>query len=201
VIIFMQTLPLAITLFFVLDPFGNLPVVLGLLAHIEPKRHWKIVFRESLIALLLMVVFYAVGPWFLNKLEIGPSDLKICGGVVLAIIALRLVFPDERLNANGKEEHSEPFIVPLAIPLMVGPSALATVMIMAAQSASQPMVGLMMMGLAWLVTAVLLLMGVIMGSLIPGRLLMALERLSGLLLAVIAVHMVMSGIQTYLFNR
>jgi multiple antibiotic resistance protein len=195
----MQTLPLAITLFFVLDPFGNLPVVLGLLTHIETKRHWKIVLRESLIALLLMVIFYAVGPWFLNKLEIGPSDLKICGGVVLAIIALRLVFPDERL-VSGKEDHSEPFIVPLAIPLMVGPSALAMVMIMAAQSASQPLVGLVMMGLAWLVTAVLLLMGVLMGSLIPARLLIALERLSGLLLAVIAVHMLMSGIHTYLFN-
>ena len=195
----MQTLSLAITLFFVLDPFGNLPVVLGLLTHIEPQRHWKIVLRESLIALLLMVIFYAVGPWFLKIMEIGPSDLKICGGVVLAIIALRLVFPDDRLS-GGKEEPSEPFIVPMAIPLIVGPSALATVMIMAAQSASQPLVGLMMMGLAWLVTAVLLLSGVLLGSMIPARLLIALERLSGLLLAVIAVHMLMSGIHTYLFN-
>ena len=195
----MKTLSLAITLFFVLDPFGNLPIVLGLLTHIEPKRHWKIVTRESFIALLLMVIFYAVGPWFLKMLEIGPSDLKICGGAVLAIIALRLVFPDERLT-NGKEEQNEPFIVPLAIPLMVGPSALAMVMIMAAQSASQPLTGLMMMGLAWLSTAGLLLIGVLLGSLIPARLLIALERLSGLLLALIAVHMLMSGIQTYLFN-
>jgi multiple antibiotic resistance protein len=195
----MRTLSLAITLFFVLDPFGNLPVVLGLLANIEKKRHWRIVIRESLIALLLMVIFYAVGPWFLNLLEIGPSDLQICGGVVLAIIALRLVFPVERFT-NGKEEHSEPFIVPMAIPLMVGPSALATVMIMAAQSGSQPLVGLGMMGLAWLVTAVLLLTGVLIGSLIPARLLIALERLSGLLLALIAVHMLMSGIHTYLFK-
>ena len=195
----MKTLSLAITLFFVLDPFGNLPIVLGLLTHIEPKRHWIIVVRESLIALLLMVIFYAAGPWFLKMLEIGPSDLKICGGVVLAIIALRMVFPDERLT-NGKEEQNEPFIVPLAIPLMVGPSALATVMIMAAQSASQPLAGLMMMGLAWLLTAVLLLIGVLLGSIIPARLLIALERLAGLLLALIAVRMFMSGIQTYLFK-
>ncbi|HEX2953713.1 MAG TPA: MarC family protein [Bacillota bacterium] len=193
----MQTLPLAITLFFVLDPFGNLPVVLGLLTHIDPKRHWKIVLRESLIALILLVIFYATGPWFLKMLEIGPSDLQICGGVLLAIIALRLVFPDEHLT-NGKEEQTEPFIVPMAIPLMVGPSAMATVMILAAQSAAQPLLGLTMMGLAWLVTAVLLLIGVVMGSLIPTRLLIALERLSGLLLAVIAVHMLMTGVQTYL---
>ena len=193
----MQTLPLAITLFFVLDPFGNLPVVLGLLTHIEPKRRLKIVLREFIIALLLLVVFYAVGPWFLNILEIGSSDLKICGGVVLALIALRMVFPDERL-VSSQEDQSEPFIVPMAIPLMVGPSALATVMIMAAQSASQPLIGLMMMGIAWLLTAVLLLAGVRLGSLIPPRLLIALERLAGLLLALIAVHMLMSGIQTYL---
>jgi multiple antibiotic resistance protein len=195
----MQTLSLAITLFFVLDPFGNLPVVLGLLTRIERKRHWKIVLRESLIALLLMVIFYAVGPWFLKMLDIGPSDLQICGGVVLAIIALRLVFPDERF-ANAKEDESEPFIVPMAIPLMVGPSALATVMIMAAQSAAQPLIGLGMMTLAWFFTAGLLLFGVVMGGLIPARLLTALERLSGLLLAVIAVHMIMSGIHTYLIK-
>ncbi len=195
----MQTLPLAITLFFVLDPFGNLPVVLGLLTHVDPKRHLKIVIRELVISLLLLTVFYAVGPWFLNILEIGPSDLKICGGVVLGIIALRLVFPDERLT-SAKEEQSEPFIVPMAIPLIVGPSALATVMIMAAQSAAQPFVGLTMMGLAWLATAVLLVVGVFMGTLIPARLLVALERLSGLLLAVIAVHMVMTGVQSYLFR-
>ncbi len=195
----MKTLSLAITLFFVLDPFGNLPVVLGLLTHIERKRHWRIVLRESLIALLLMVIFYAVGPWFLKLLDIGPSDLKICGGVVLAIIALRLVFPDERLT-HGKEEINEPFIVPMAIPLMVGPSALATVMIMAAQSAAEPLSGLVMMGLAWFFTAGLLLLGVMMGGLIPARLLIALERLSGLLLAVIAVRMIMTGLQAYLLG-
>ncbi|HBF39951.1 MAG TPA: hypothetical protein DDW50_21930 [Firmicutes bacterium] len=107
----------------------------------------KIVFREMVISLLLLAIFYAVGPWFLHILEIGPSDLKICGGVVLAIIALRLVFQDEHLT-SGKEDQSEPFIVPMAIPLIIGPSALATVMIMAAQSAARPLVGLTMMGLA-----------------------------------------------------
>lgn len=196
----MQTLSLAITLFFVLDPFGNLPVVLGLLTRIDRQRHRKIVIRESLIALLLLIIFFAAGPWFLKLLDIGPSDLKICGGVVLGIISLRMVFPDERLANNYKEEPVEPFIVPMAMPLMVGPSALATVMIMAGQSAAQPWIGLGMMGLAWLGMAVLLLIGVMMGGMIPARLLAALERLSGLLLAVIAVRMLMSGIQTYLIQ-
>lgn len=193
----MQVLSLAITLFFVLDPFGNLPIVLSLLNKVEEKRRWKVVLREALIALVLLVVFYAVGPQFISLLGVDSSDLTICGGVVLGIIALRLVFPDERAG-NGKEEEAEPFIVPLAIPLMAGPSALATVMIMAAQSTANPLAGLGMMTLAWFVTAVLLLLGVLLGSFIPPRLLIAFERLSGLLLAVISVHMVMTGVKAYL---
>ncbi len=193
----MQVLSLAITLFFVLDPFGNLPIVLSLLAKVEEKRRWKVVLREALIALVLLVVFYAVGPQFISLLGVGSDDLTICGGVVLGIIALRLVFPDERAS-NAKEQDAEPFIVPLAIPLMAGPSALATVMIMAAHSAANPLVGLGMMTLAWFVTALLLLLGVALGSFIPPRLLVAFERLSGLLLAVISVHMVMTGVKAYL---
>lgn len=193
----MQVLSLAITLFFVLDPFGNLPIVLSLLNKVEESRRWKVVLRESLIALFLLVLFYAVGPQFISLLGVGPDDLTICGGVVLGIIALRLVFPDERAN-SAKEQEAEPFIVPLAIPLMAGPSALATVMIMAAQSESSPLTGLGMMTLAWFVTAVLLLIGVRLGSYIPNRLLIAFERLSGLLLAVISVHMIMTGVRAYL---
>lgn len=193
----MQVLSLAITLFFVLDPFGNLPIVLSLLNKVEEERRWKVVLREALIALVLLVVFYAVGPQFISLLGVDSSDLTICGGVVLGIIALRLVFPDERAG-NAKEQETEPFIVPLAIPLMAGPSALATVMIMAAQSAANPLAGLGMMTLAWFVTAVLLLLGVLLGSFIPPRLLVAFERLSGLLLAVISVHMVMTGVKAYL---
>jgi multiple antibiotic resistance protein len=192
----MKTISLAITLFFVLDPFGNLPVVLGLLTNIEPKRRRKIVIRESLIALFLLLIFYIIGPWFLNLFEVGAADLKICGGAVLSIIALKLIFPNEKTSAV-KEIESEPFIVPLAIPLIIGPSALATVMIMSAQSSANAMLGFSMIILAWLLTAILLLLGVMLGSYIPGRLLIALERLSGLLLAIIAVHMLMNGLQNY----
>ena len=193
----MQVISLAITLFFVLDPFGNLPIVLSLLHKVEESRRWKVVLRESLIALFLLVVFYAVGPQFISLLGVDSSDLTICGGVVLGIIALKLVFPDEG-GSHNKEQDAEPFIVPLAIPLMAGPSALATVMIMAAQSAAQPLAGLGMMTLAWFVTALLLILGVRLGSFIPSRLLVAFERLSGLLLAVISVHMIMTGVRAYL---
>lgn len=196
----MRTLSLAVTLFFVLDPFGNLPVVFSLLGGMDAKRRRAVIVREALFAFIALAFFYAGGPWFLKLLEIGPADLKICGGVVLGIIALRMAFPEPHAKSAGETE-SEPFIVPLAIPLMVGPSALATVMIMAAQSAANPFIGFGMISLAWLAMAAILLTGVILGDYIPTRLLAALERLSGLLLAVIASHMLMSGIQAYFALR
>ncbi|MBP1627777.1 MAG: rane protein [Holophagaceae bacterium] len=193
----MRVLSLALTLFFVMDPFGNLPVVLSLLAPLSPARRRRVIVRESCFALVLLVAGYLAGPRFIQLLGVDSVDLTICGGVVLGIIALRLVFPPED-KVGGKEIKDEPFIVPLAIPLMAGPSALATVMIMSAQSSAQPWVGLGMMALAWFAMAFLLFLGVALGGLIPTRLLMAMERLAGLLLSVIAIHMVMTGIRTYL---
>ncbi len=192
----MGTVSLAVTLFFVLDPFGNIPAVLGLLGRFDARKRKTIVARESLIALATLVLFYFSGPRFLKLLDVGPADLKISGGFVLGIIAVRMVFPEDSAG-HPKELETEPFIVPLAIPLIAGPSAIATVMIMAAQSGAAPLVGLAMIALAWAATAVILFTGVVLESYIPSRLLPALERLSGLLLAVIAVHMLMTGIQAY----
>ncbi len=197
----MQTLSLAVTLFFVLDPFGNLPVMLSLLSRMDEKRRRAVALREALFAFVALAFFYAAGPAFLKLLEIGPADLKVCGGVVLSIISLRMIFPGEGGSMMAKDPQGEPFIVPLAIPLMVGPSAMATVMIMAAQSAENPFVGFGMMTLAWTATAIILLTGVALGAYIPVRLLAALERLTGLLLSVIAVHMLMSGIKTFFATR
>lgn len=192
----MTMLSLAVTLFFVLDPFGNLPIVLSLLAKLEPRRRALVLARETLIALGLLSAFYAAGPRFLALLGVDSSDLTISGGVVLGIIALRMVFPEER---GGRDERvEEPFIVPIAIPLMAGPSALATVMIMAARSSAEPLVGLGMILPAWFATSAVLAAGTAFGHLLPPRLLAAFERLSGLLLAVIAVHMVMTGVRAYL---
>ncbi len=192
----MNIFSLAITLFFVLDPFGNLPVVLSLLSNYDKKTKIKIVIRESFIAFFILFFFYFLGPSFISLLQIGPSDLNICGGVVLGIIALKMIFPDDSSN-KLVDKDKEPFIVPLAIPLMVGPSALATVIIIAAQSYDNLFSGFFMVSLAWLVSSVLLLIGISASSFFSQRILSALERLAGLLLAVIAVRMLMTGIRDY----
>ena len=192
----MNVASLAVTLFFVLAPFGSLPLILALLAGIDRKRRRVIVIRESFCAFAILALFYVSGAWFLKLLDIGSSDLKICGGALLGIIALRMIFPAKG-GTQEQEGNAEPFIVPLAVPLMAGPSALATVIIMSAQSSANPLAGFGMMTLAWLASAILLLVGVMLGAYIPPRLLPAMERLMGLLLSVIAAHMLMTGLQTY----
>lgn len=195
----MELFSLAITLFFVLDPFGNLPVAIGLLSGFDVKKRYRIIIRELIVALTFLIVFYFVGPQFLNIFHVGQADLKIGGGVVLGLISLRMVFPED-FPSSFNEKGSEPYIVPLAFPLITGPSALATVMIMAAQSLDNRFTALLMIVLAWLASGLIVLIGVALGGYIPDRLLEALKRLSGLLLAVIAVRMLMSGIHDYFIN-
>jgi multiple antibiotic resistance protein len=186
----------ALTLFFVMDPFGNVPTVMGLLRNVPIARRPWVVARESLFALFLLAGFYLAGPWMTRMLGLSGPDLQMGGGVVLFLIALRMIFPNGK-PITGDAPESEPFLVPLATPLIAGPSALTTVMLMAGQSADKPWDGLGMLALAWGASAIILCVGVTFGSRFPPRLIQALERLAGLLLIVMGIHMVMSGAMAY----
>ena len=186
----------ALTLFFVMDPFGNVPTVVGLLEEIPADRRPWLVARESVFALLLLAGFYLAGPWMTRMLGLSGTDLQMGGGVVLFLIALRMIFPDGKPIA-GEPVEGGPFLVPLATPLIAGPSALTTVMLMAGQSADNLWMGLGMVGLAWTASTVILCGGVALGGRLHPRLVQALGRLAGLLLIVMAIHMVMSGAQAY----
>jgi multiple antibiotic resistance protein len=192
-----QLISSAISLFFVLDPFGNLPGVMGLLSRVTPRRRPVIVFREGCMALLLLVIFYLAGGKLMHWFGVDGPDLNIAGGMVLVVTALRMVFP-ERTPVPDTILHAEPLIVPIAIPMMAGPSALAMVMLMAAQSAGDRWLGLSMVAAAAGSSVAILTLGIIVGGYIPERLLHALHRLAGILLIVLAVHMFMSGIKAYL---
>lgn len=192
----MRLFSTALTLFFVMDPFGNVPTMIGLLHQVPVRRRPWLVARESLFALLFLAGFYLVGPWMIRMLGLSGTDLQMGGGVVLFLIALRMIFPDGRPIA-GETLEGEPFLVPLATPLIAGPSALTTVMLMAGQAGDDRWTGLGMVGLAWAATAVILCAGVALGSRLHPRLIQAMGRLAGLLLIVMAIHMVMSGAQAY----
>jgi len=193
----MQLVSSAISLFFVLDPFGNLPGVLGLLNQTSSRRKPVIVLREGLVAFLLLVTFYAAGGRLMRWFGVDGPDLSISGGMVLVVTALRMVFP-ERTPPADDGGHPEPFIVPIAVPLMAGPSALAMAILMAADAGTHPWLGFGILAIAAGCSVAILVLGVTIGSYVPGRLLHALQRLAGILLIVLAVHMFMSGVKSYL---
>lgn len=188
----MTTFSAAILLFLVMDPFGNIPLFLAALAPVEPGRRLRVVVRELLVAYTLLVAFlYAGGP-LLRALGISQPALTIAGGIVLFLIALRMVFPAVH-GPLGEAVEGEPFIVPLAIPYIAGPSALATVLLMSSREPGRHPDWLAAISLAWLASAAILLLGAGLSRLLQSKGIVAIERLMGMLLVASAVQMCMDG--------
>ena len=121
----MTLLSAAVLLFFVMDPLGNVPLFLSALRHVDPARHRPIILRELLSALVIMVGFLFAGRYLLEVLQVSPAALTAAGGVILLLIAVRMIFPTSERSLR-EEVTGEPFIVPLAVPYTAGPSVLAT---------------------------------------------------------------------------
>ena len=125
-----------ITLALVMDGFGNIPLFIAALKKVAPERRKTVLLRELGIALLIMVAFLFLGKWFLQAFGIHEYSLSIAGGIILFIISVKLVFGGDEEPKNDPKE-DEPFVVPLAIPLVAGPAALSMVMITAAQQSNK----------------------------------------------------------------
>lgn len=186
-------------LYLILDPVGNTPLLITLLKDTPaPRRAWVIV-RENLIALAVLLFFLLFGRPVLDFLGIHGPELQIAGGVVIFLMSLRMVFPT-RGGIMGEDEFTgEPFVVPLAIPLIAGPSAIAVVMLF---TSSRPdriaMPGaITAVVLAWTASLVTLLLGHQLARLLGRRGVVATERLMGMVLCVIAVHILLTGIESY----
>ena len=191
-----------VLLFLVLDPLGNLPVVASLLKQLDSARRARVVMRECFIAYLMLLAFMFGGRQFLDVMHLSEISLSIAGGVILFMIAIRMVFrPDESVfgPAHEKLEH-EPFIVPLAIPLIAGPSALATVMLMVSREPAKLGIWVGAMTAAMIVSATLLVMGERIEKWLGKRAMEAIERLMGLILTAIAVEMLLGGIKQFLLQ-
>lgn len=185
----------AVTLFLVLDPFGNAPVFNAVLSKVPEQRRRAILVRELLIALVILLGFLFLGKYVLGFLGVGVHTLSISGGIVLFLIALGMVFPTRSML--GETDDDEPFIVPLAVPLMAGPSSIALLLLTASKNPSSlvPIGGAV--ALAWLVSAVLLYFSPALIGFLGARGARALERLMGLLLILVAVQMFLDGVSTY----
>lgn len=118
----------AFLLFLVMDPFGNVPLFLSVLSPIAAERRRRVIIRELLLALAALIIFLFLGRYILSAIGVSESILTTAGGVILFLIALRMIFPPVRgpYPVYMDDSAEEPILVPLAIPLLAGPSALAS---------------------------------------------------------------------------
>ena len=188
----MTTFSAAILLFFVMDPIGNIPLFLAALKPVDPVRRFRVVGRDLLIAYALLVAFLFVGRPLLSMLAISEPALTIAGGIVLFLIALRMVFPAEH-GKLGEDIDGEPFVVPLAVPYIAGPSALATVLLMTSRDPARRADWFFALSAAWLASAVILLLGARLSQFLGAKGITAIERLMGMVLVASAVQMVLDG--------
>ena len=182
----------ALLLFLVMDPLGNIPLFLSALKNVPVKRRVGVIMRELLIALAIMVLFLFSGQAFLSALNISEPALTTTGGVILFLIAIKMIFPaDESQKKHANEE--EPFIVPLAIPYIAGPSALATLLLIMNNEPSRWPEWLAAVFAAWFVSGIILLLAGPLAKVLRNRGLIAIERLMGMILVAIAIQMLMNG--------
>ena len=187
-------------MFLVMDPFGNAPVFLVLLKRVTPDKRQKAIIRELFIALAVLVFFLLAGPLLLSALHISEPSLRIAGGIILFLIALRMVFGDRELFPNETPEE-EPFIVPMAIPLLAGPSAIAVVMLLTGQEPGRWLEWLAAILLAWGATSIILLLSSKLDRFIGPKGMKALQHLTGLILTALAVEMFMQGLLSVLSRQ
>ncbi len=185
-----------ITLCLVMDPFGNIPLFISALKKVAPERRKAVLIRELAIALAISVAFLFLGKWFLRMFGIHSFSMSIAGGIILFIISMKLVFNNnDEPHTNPKEE--EPFIVPLAIPLVAGPAVLSIIMILSAQQPNK-LLTLSALLTASIINSAVLMLSFPISNLLGKKGLVAIERLTGMILVLMSVDMVMGGISEFM---
>lgn len=193
----MEILSAATMLFLIMDPLGNLPVVLSILKHLEPKRRRIVLIRELLFALVILMLFLFAGKSILSFLHVEPETLSISGGVILFIIAIKMIFPSAG-SITGLAAGEEPFIVPMAIPMIAGPSVIAALLLLSTQYPHQLMELSAAVLIAWFGTFLVLMFYGFFHRVLGERGLKAVERLMGLLLVMVSTQMFLNGIKSYM---
>ena len=186
-----------VLLILITDPLGNIPLFIGCLRGVAPNRRVVVILREIAIAFVILLVFMVVGDRFLRMMSLTDLSLRIGGGIVLFLIALRMIFPHPDGPFGGDVRGGEPLIVPLAIPALAGPSALATVMLLTSQAPGKTFEWIGALTVTMIVCAIVLLLAERIQALLGERTVMAFERLMGLVLVAISVEMMLAGIKAF----
>lgn len=186
-----------VLLLIVCDPFGNIPIFISALQDVPRERRRAIILRECLIAFAVLVTFVFIGDPFLRLLGLSELSLQIGGGVVLMLVALRMVFPTPE-GVFGHAPSGEPFIVPLAVPALAGPSALATVLLLVSRDPARLWQWVAAIAVVMAVSAIVLAFSERIMRFLGERVTLAFERLLGLVLAAIAVELILRGVKTFI---
>jgi MarC family membrane protein len=187
-----------ILLLLITDPLGNIPIFVNTLRAVPPERRARVIVREVLIAFGLLLAFMFVGQSFLKAMSLSDVSLQIGGAVVLFLIALRMIFPPP--PQDSPVPVAEPLIVPLAIPALAGPSAMATVLLLVSQAPERRMEWVAALSVTMLVCAVVLLLAERLQRVVGLRVVSAFERLMGLILVSISVEMLIRGLKSLAQN-
>lgn len=194
-----------ILLLLVLDPFGTLPVYLSVLAGVAPQRRVWVALRESFIAFLILLAFMLGGDSFLRVMRLSERSLEVAGGVILLLVSIRIIFASGRqlFDAEGTMPSGapplkgEPFVFPIAVPLLAGPSAMATVLLLASRQPAQLWNWVLALSAAVTVCAAMLLASQPLHKLLGDSVVAAIEKLMGLVLCAMAVEMILAGVKRY----
>lgn len=192
----MGTLSAGILLFLIMDPVGNIPLFLSVLKGVAPDRRMFVIVREMLIALVTLFAFLFGGRYLLHFLQLKQESVSIAGGIILFIIGVRMIFPPQH-GIFGGDDDAEPFIVPLAIPAVAGPSTIAAVMLLANSEPGRTVDWSLALLVAWLATALILMSSTFLFRILGTRVLTAMERLMGMLLVALSVQMFLDGVVAY----
>jgi len=185
----------AVTLFLIMDPLGNVPVFNAVLSKLDRRRRTAVVARELLIALVVLLGFLFAGNAILGFLGLSQPSLSIAGGILLFIISLRMIFPGQA--TDDEADYADPFIVPLAVPLIAGPSTIAVLLLLSSNQPDQILEWSIALFLAWFGVTILLVISPYLLTVIGTRGARALERLMGMILVILATQMLLNGIRDF----
>jgi MarC family membrane protein len=189
-----------VLLLLVLDPLGSLPVFISVMRNVTPERRTRVALRESALAFVVLLVFMLTGQAFLSLMRLSERSLEVAGGVILLIIAMRMIFASGGELYAADNKGREPLIFPLAVPLLAGPSAMATVLLLASRQPERLLTWVGALTVAMLFSAAVLLGADHIRRWIGSSMVSAIEKLMGLVLTAIAVEMILAGLKRYFFG-
>ncbi|HOJ85335.1 MAG TPA: MarC family protein [Elusimicrobiales bacterium] len=187
-----------ITLTLVMDPLGNIPLFISVLKNVKEEKRKRIIIRELFIALGLMLFFLFFGKWIVTLFSMDIVSLSVSGGIVLFLIALSMIFPSKENSIIDPKE--EPFIVPLAIPLIAGPSVLSMILIYNMKDPGNIPTWFLIVIISWLINVLILSFSSKIAKFLGEKGMNAIERLMGMVLITISVQMILNGIKKFIYG-